>query len=124
MELNKDLVRNLLLNLEDKKTDSSMSQKEIDDFAETQNISTKQMIYTIQRLEEAGFIKISIQYASNKPYWYHISSITYEGHQFLDNIRDPKVWKITKEKVSQITGVSLPIIGQVASAYIKSQLGL
>lgn len=100
-----------------------MSEQEINDFAKEQSVSIEKMIYTIQRLKEANYINASIKYASDKPLWYNIFSITYDGHEFLNNIRDPKVWKITKEKVSEISGVSLGIIGQVAGKYIKNQLG-
>lgn len=124
MELDKDLVRDLLLELESKENNSSMSQQDINEFASSQAISIEKMLYTINRLKEADYINAEIKYGDNKPYWYRIFTITYQGHEFIDDIRDSKVWKVTKEKASQISGVSLTIIGQLARNYIKNQLGL
>lgn len=124
MELDKDLVRDLLLELEVKETSSSMSQVEIDNFANRESVEIDKVLYTIKKLEEADFINAKISYASDKVYWYHISSITYKGHEFLDSIRDPAIWKSTKETASKITGVSLTILSQIATSLIKQQLGL
>lgn len=48
--------------------------------------------YTVIKLEEAGFITASIQYVSGQIYWIGISSLTFEGHQFLDTIRPASTW--------------------------------
>lgn len=122
MKLNHDSVRSLLLFVEEKETNSSRTENELLEFAKQREISKEELIYIIQRLKEAGFINASIQYASNKVYWFSISSITWDGHEYLDNIRDPKIWKNTKTVTSKLASVSLSIMGEVARNQIMKLL--
>lgn len=52
--------------------------------------------------------------------------LTYEGHQFLDTIRENKVWKKTKDIVSSAGGASLAVIKEIGTSFLtdllKSQL--
>lgn len=124
MRLNHEFVRSLLLYVEENPENSSRREGELLEFAKKHSISKDNLIYTIQRLDEAGYIKSSIQYASNKVYWFAISSITWSGHEFLDTIRDPKIWRDTKEKTSKLASVSLNILSEVASSIVVKTLGL
>lgn len=55
-------------------------------------------------------------------------NLTYDGHKFLDNIRDDKVWKDTKTILSKFSSVSLSFVSSVASnvisQLIQKQFGL
>ena len=114
MKLNHDHVRSLLLFVEESKDNSSRSQSELETFSEQKDIAKDEVIYIINRLEEAGFIKSNIQYASSKVYRYSINAITWTGHEYLDNIRDPKIWKLVKKTTSKLSGVSLSVMGVLA----------
>lgn len=52
--------------------------------------------------------------------------LTYEGHQFLDTVRENKVWRRTKDIISSAGGASLSIIKTIATEcltnYIKNHL--
>lgn len=124
MKLNKDLIRLLLLDLESQESNSSFGSNEIDEFSVRNNVSVDETLYIIDRLIEAGYIKGDIKYASNQPYFYYISTITYLGHEFLDTIRDPKIWIETKKAASTFGSVSLDILGQIATNLISRSLGL
>lgn len=124
MKLDQDVIRNLLLELESQEYNSSLNEKQLREFSDKKGVDWKQLIYTIQRLNEARYIESRVNYANNDVYLVNISNITYEGHQFLDNIRDKNVWEMTKKRLSSIASVSLPIINEVASAIIKDKLGL
>lgn len=124
MKLDQDLIRNLLLEMEAQEDDSSLNEKQLHEFSDKNGINFKQLVYTIEKLNEANYINANVNYASNEVYWVNVNSITYEGHQFLDNIRDKNIWEKTKNKLSNLASVSIPIINQVASAIIKEQLGL
>jgi hypothetical protein len=56
------------------------------------------------------------------------SGLSWQGHEFLDNIRNPDVWGRTKEGMKAVGGFGLEIAVQVAKAYAKhfveKQLGL
>lgn len=84
---------------------------------EIEHYSKEDVAYTIKMLKEAGFIKAD--YCGHDDIQiYAISSLTWEGHQFLDNIRDNKVWTKTKSILSKFTSTSLQIISNVASQVI------
>ncbi|PEW58205.1 hypothetical protein CN448_31480 [Bacillus cereus] len=53
-----------------------------------------------------------------------ISSITWDGHQFLDNIREKSIWEATKIKAATLGSVSLPTLSELAKSYIAEKLGL
>jgi len=114
----------LLLELESQKDNSSLNEKQLREFSDDKGVDWKQLIYTIQRLNEARYIDSRVNYAGNDVYSVSINNITYVGHQFLDNIRDKNVWEMTKKRLSSIASVSLPIINEVALAVIKDKLGL
>lgn len=123
MKLKKECIRDLLLFVESSNT-PSVNESEIQNFIDNTDYTKPDIIYTIQKLQEAGYLNANIKYGDNTVYWYSISSITYDGHQFLDTIRDDSVWEAAKQKTSVLKDVSINIISQVAVAYVKSQLGL
>ncbi len=124
MKLNHDNVRSLLLFLEKKEGNSARSESELMEFATHNEITKDELLYIIQKLTEAEFITSSIQYASTKVYWFSINTITWNGHEYLDNIRDPKVWKTTKTVASKVASVSLPIMGEIAKVQLMTILGM
>ncbi|WIG66335.1 DUF2513 domain-containing protein [Weissella paramesenteroides] len=77
------------------------------------NISPQSYFYTIEKLGEASFINITY----NKTKFQniiHVESITYSGHQFLENIRNDKNWKKTKAVAKAAGNTSIKIISTVA----------
>ena len=51
-------------------------------------------------------------------------SLSFDGHSFLDNIRDNQVWSKSKKILSAFKSVSIEIISQVATNVINKKLGL
>ncbi|PFJ14750.1 hypothetical protein COD67_07030 [Bacillus cereus] len=123
MKLNHDCVRDLLLTVEESTTDEILSLYFLPQKQRLENYQVDDITYTIQRLKEAGYLNV-IDIATSDGYSAIINSITWNGHQFLDNIRDKTVWKKTKEKASILGSVSLPILSELAKAYISDMLGL
>lgn len=72
----------------------------------------------------AKLIKASTQIASNKLFLIAIGSPTFEGHKYLDNIRDPEVWKQTKKATSKFVSVSIDVLSSVAASVITKMLGM
>ncbi|MBO4815423.1 MAG: DUF2513 domain-containing protein [Clostridia bacterium] len=122
MKLNQDCVRDLLLYLEENlnyNNEVRLNQLNLKDY------SREDLLYTAQKLIEADYINCvtSRHYTNNLPFIL-VKSITFKGHEFLDTIRDKTIWENTKSKASKFTSISLPIIQQLATSLIKSQLGL
>ena len=125
MKLNHDCIRDILLFVEE-----NVNYNQHADFSavELKNYSRDEIIYSADKLLEAGFIdgnKISSLGATLPSI--RITSITWTGHQFLDNIRDESIWKSTKSVLSHFSSVSLSMVGNVASqvlsAFISKHLG-
>lgn len=53
-----------------------------------------------------------------------VSGLTWNGHEFLDNIRDKGIWEETKKRVSGLAGIGMSVIAAVAEAEVKKRLGL
>lgn len=126
MKLNHECVRDVLLHIEENLTYGYYM-----DFSavELKQYSQEELIYTADKLIEAEFICGSRKnYISNSLPDIRITSLTWSGHQFLDNIRDDGVWKDTKKIISKFSSVSLGLVGSIASQVITSlvqnQLGL
>ena len=117
MKLNNDCVRDLLLYIEDKITinDSiAISQIEINKY------TSEELIYTAMKLKDAGYVKGNVYKYITGNADVCVNELTWDGHKFLDNIRDDGVWKTTKEKLSKFSSVSLSIIENVASQVITN----
>ena len=82
--------------------------------------------YTIdryeQKLKEAGYINAALQFAAGHFIDGAVSSITYSGHEYLDNIREPEVWRKVKAMLKNAGAITLPLISQAAQMFIGSQL--
>lgn len=124
MKLNHECIRDLLLAIENQDTLEPLMDKQIFDLPELANYDKNTIIYTAQKLNEAGFLNGKFDFYLDGEAFITISSITYEGHSFLDSIRDEKVWRKTKEAASKVSSVSLPILKELGLSILKSQLGL
>lgn len=120
MKLNYDCVRDLLLYLENNLTyDNYVSIGNL----KLNNYSSDELTYTSEKLTEAGYINSIIGHSDDYPVII-VKSITYNGHQYLDSIRNNTIWKETKSKLSKIGSFSFPIIQQLAISIAKAKLGL
>lgn len=125
MKLNHECVRSVLLAVEENSTLYNMlTTAHFSEYDITKTFEADEIIYTVIKLKDAEFLTANISYFDNAPtIW--VTGLTYKGHEFLDNIRDNKVWEKTKEKIgSSATSVSISIIGQVAGSVIKGMMGL
>lgn len=117
MKLNQDCIRDLLLYLEESlKLNDYLSISNIS----LKNYSSEELLYTTDKLYEAGYLKCSRKVYDNTDLMIFVSSITYTGHQFLDNIRDDKVFAKTKSILSGFKSVSIEIISETASKVITN----
>lgn len=120
MKLDNDCVRDLLLYIEE---NTNLSDDIYIESVNDLNYSTETLLYTSIKLKEANFINAEIEQTydqENGGYSIAVFSLTWQGHKFLDNIRDSGVWKTTKGIVSSFTSVSLGIIENVAAQVITN----
>lgn len=126
MKLNHDCVRSIMLAIEENLNyGQSIPFNEV----ELDGYSHEEILYAADKLLEAGYLqgeKLG-SIGSSEP-TIQITSITWDGHKFLDNIRDDRVWKNTKKVISKFSSVSLSLTNSVAAqvilAFVKDQLKL
>lgn len=122
MKLNHDCVRSVLLAIEDTEFEDSITidylKNKLNDFSE------EEIIYTCLKLHEANYIEaITVpRLKSHLPGINRILQITWDGHQFLDTIRDNEVWSTTKTVLSKVSSASLTFASSVASQVLTNMI--
>lgn len=130
MKLDSECVRDTLLEIEAKQNAlfEKLQYEDLKKFDSYIKHGYDQFFYCLYRLQEAGYVDFSDKIIEEKIYFFCFSKITWEGHQFLDNIRDNTVWKNTKKSVSKLSSVSISFLSKVASnvlsQMIKNDLGV
>lgn len=114
MKLNQDLVRLLLLEIEDKT--GPYEPLELSDIS-IKDYSYEEILYTTERLLEAGYITARLEPTKLRCNQV-IYSLTWEGHRFLDTVRDSAVWRSTKDVAKKMSSVSLNIMLHIAEQVI------
>ena len=121
MKLDHGYVRHILIVFEslDGYPDTNQLYKKLTQFS-----PKEQFDYTFKKLIEAGFVK-GINASGMTSFGYISCEITWDGHAFLDNIKNDTIWKQTTKTVfTKVGDASLQIISQVAAAIIAKQMGL
>lgn len=123
MELDYDFVRQLLLHIEAKAPLQGLDGNDLYKFANDKNKDKEDLQYTIIKLVEGNLITANLRYASNNLQIYSVN-LAYQGHEYLNNIRDNKIWKNTKKISSKLSSVSLEILKSIAINEINKVIGL
>lgn len=114
MRLDQDLIRLILLEIESSdSTPLEMICLNIPGYSK--NILT----YHVHLLAEAGFIEAQ-NLCSKGPdgYDWQPKRLTYIGHEFLESIRQEKVWQKTKEITSSLGAASIEITWEIAKTVL------
>ena len=119
-----DLCRKILFKIEEQYIDTALSNLELE------NYDNFQIAYHCKILNEAGLIDYyNAQYADNSLYFFSVVSLTWEGHDFLDKIREDTTWnnvkKIIKDKTLPFTlEVAKTIATDLLAVSMKAALNL
>ena len=117
MRLNHECVRQIMLLIEsDISYNQPLGKEELLSHPKLQSFTKEEILYAVLRLDEDNFIKCDILQADNSQiYHLSLSGLTRSGHEFLNNIRDNKVWAFVKQTASKTASASLPILAQLAA---------
>ena len=114
MKRDKDLLRDLLLAVEARAPGVESAPLTIP------GRSLEEISGHVELLVEAGFLKaVPIPGTEDETYWY-VERLTYRGHEFLDTVRSPEVWRGAKAAADKVGGVSLAILSELGKAVLKS----
>lgn len=72
-------------------------------------------------IEDAGFVEgISVPIHGFNM-WQDLK-LTWSGHDYLDSVRDPKIWEQTKKTAETAGGFTVEILGALAKGLIKEKI--
>lgn len=127
MKLNPDCLRAILLTIEERASYQSILSFEeltLPNFPLLAEYSLEEILYHIKKCDEAGFL-CEVQYF---PASVTVGELHYRGHEFLNNIRESKIWDGVKSIAAKIGTNSMQGLVQIASnvitSLIKAQFGL
>lgn len=114
MKRDMELIRKILLAIEEQYVDVALCGLSIDGYG------MKEVAYHCRYLNEAGLVSnYTGRYGGNELIWFSVGSLTPEGHDLLDKIRDDSVWG---ETVSLAKGKGLPLIIETVKPIASSIL--
>lgn len=79
--------------------------------------------YCILKLKEANFVDAFLPGRPDKISSVNINGLTYEGHMFLNSIKDDDLWNSIKSKIGDVAKVPISVVSkvvvEVGSLYLK-----
>ena len=78
-----------------------------------------EIAYAMRMIEDAGFLDLT---PTQPAVGVGFRGLTWGGHDFLDSIRDPKIWQETKEAASKAGGFTVGLLADLAKGLIKTQI--
>jgi hypothetical protein len=121
MRLNPDCMRDVLLVAEENlPLNGSLPMSDL--LPLLPGYSKDEITYTCLKLNEANLLNIFKTPYPGGTFVNDIREITYNGHQFLENIRNQSTWETVKQKLSLLGSSSVPVIMSVASQVILNKI--
>ena len=115
MKRDMDLIRDLLIALEAEYETNTFSTQSLPEIG---SYSPKVVLAHFNILKTAGFIdRYHDAYGVGPKLDKH--SITHAGYDFLDSVRDPEIWRKTKEAGRKAGGWTLELFGVFAKGLSK-----
>jgi predicted ArsR family transcriptional regulator len=122
MKLNVELVRQILLRVEETPANQAAGHIELPDAEEDE------VLEHIELLEEQGLLRAKIQRAGSgtkRVFSAYVERLTPEGHEFLSNAKNEEVWNRTQALVKEKGGsVSFSVFSAVLSQVALRLFGL
>ena len=120
MKRDVDLIRALLLYLEEKSDETLWEKPLLDGHSEFE------VMYQLILMHEAGFIRSERSATeSGRSIKVYPTGLTWKGHEFLDAAREDSVWNRAKAAVLEKTGsLSFTLLSSYLISAGKTKLGL
>jgi len=122
MKRDMELVRKLLLYVEENYTYKPLNS----DSVRMDGYSDEVIGYHVKIMADGGLIEtIDATSTDSRTYQCFIRGITWNGHEFLDLVRDEGVWSNVKAALKRVgSAASFEVAKNVAVAYVSGRLGL
>ena len=114
MKFNHDCVRDILLEVESNGYGVFMSLDLL--CSKLPQYSSEEISYCLLKMREGNLIDVRTANAMNvaMPLIVKIRDITYDGHEFLDNVRLPSTWDKVKETATSVGAFSIDAMKAIA----------
>lgn len=120
MKRDMDLIRHLLLFLDEKPDPSMIMAEDIP----IEGFSRSEIQYHLNLMFQAGLLNgetvrstTSDRLISVLPF-----DLTWQGHEFLESVRDPEIWRQAKSGASKAGTASIDFIWGVAKAILRNAI--
>jgi hypothetical protein len=113
-----DLIRELLLKIEEKREPSLgdlLPKGDCDDDFERVGEHLRMMI------EDAGLVTGIQAHTIGSLNWLELK-LTWQGHDFLDSVRDPEIWAKTKSAAEGARGFTFDLFKDLAKGFLKKKI--
>lgn len=117
MKLNFDAMRELLLVIEEQPRNIDVNKVVFDE--RLKKFDKNELGYALEKLIEARLLKGEV-HKTKMESLIKIDSISVEGHQFIDSIRQDTIWNKTKEMATSIGTTSIKNLSILALEVMKS----
>lgn len=116
MKRDMDLCRKILFAIEEQYVDVVLYNISIEGY------SMEEVAYHCKILRDAKLISdYGAQYASDQIYSFGVGALTWEGHEFLDKVREDTIWNKTKGIISsKLLPMTLDVVKDVATSIISA----
>lgn len=115
MKRNMDLVRSILLKVEESGNPKLRSVPAVDGSTQLE------VVYHVDLLTQAGLVEAT-DASSNAGRAFIEIGLTWQGHEFLENVRDPEIWRKTKAGATKVGSLSIGVLVDVAKAVVAAKL--
>jgi len=123
MKRDMDLIREMLLKLEGEPLDGNLYQVDPVQLG-IRDRSPEELSYHLLLLIDGGLVDGERDQSGG----FVLQKLTWRGHEFLDDIRSPEIWRKTKDGAGKVGRASLDFMWEIAKAYgkhlAKEKLGL
>ena len=118
MRLDPDCIRDILLCIESK-TDAEKDSLELDELINSlTSYDENKLIYHLKQLSTSNFLDICFSGDEIE----YISDLSFEGHQFLSNIRSNPNWNKIKNIAKTVGSFSINSLNQIAINVISQAI--
>jgi len=81
--------------------------------------SVHQIDYHLSLIREAGFIDDSV---SQPAEGIMFTGLSWRGHEFLDAVRDPEIWRKTTETAKRVGAGTIDLFWGIAKEVVKAEI--
>lgn len=115
MKRDMDLVRTILLLVEDNPDAVMETIPEIPEYTKDQ------VAEHIRLLVEGDMLTATDASSKDEADFFYIR-LTWRGHDFIDSVRDSEIWRKTKSAAKRIGSWSIATLGEIAKGYVKQRV--